>query len=309
MFYRLGSPVVCLLFLSWASPALSQSSVAEMTARTNQLEEQVRQLNGKVEDLSFQLLQLQEQIRKMQEDNEFRFQELEEKKSGLTKPNSNVAAGAETEDSSLGKSQPSEDTASATPSGGKITRIVPIEPNDKAKPSRGEPPRSLGTLSFDEQGNVIDSAVGKPLDLTRPVTQPPLAVQDGVESEPTELIRTARNHYQAGDYALASKTLRLYLSQHPKHADVPQMEILLGESLFAVGDFHGAATMFLNHHNTHPASPRGAEVLLKLGLSMAGLNERAVACATYAEVLKQYPEADVAIRQQVAIQQESAKCS
>ena len=34
-------------------------------------------MNGTIEELNFQVLQMQEQIRKMQEDNEFRFQELE----------------------------------------------------------------------------------------------------------------------------------------------------------------------------------------------------------------------------------------
>ena len=41
------------------------------------LEEQLRQMNGKIEELNFQVLQMQEQIRKQQEDNEFRFQQLE----------------------------------------------------------------------------------------------------------------------------------------------------------------------------------------------------------------------------------------
>ena len=45
--------------------------------RIGQLEEQIRALNGRIEEMSFQLLQMQEQMRKAQEDNEFRFQDLE----------------------------------------------------------------------------------------------------------------------------------------------------------------------------------------------------------------------------------------
>ncbi len=60
-------------------PAVNvQSSGAEM--RVQQLEEQLRQLNGRIEEMSFQILQMQESLRKTQEDNEFRFQDLE--KSG-----------------------------------------------------------------------------------------------------------------------------------------------------------------------------------------------------------------------------------
>ncbi|WP_429933497.1 hypothetical protein [Agrobacterium vitis] len=47
--------------------------------QVQQLQDQIRQLNGRIEDMSYQLLQMQETIRKAQEDNEFRFQELEKK--------------------------------------------------------------------------------------------------------------------------------------------------------------------------------------------------------------------------------------
>lgn len=49
--------------------------------RVIQLQEQVRNLTGKLEELNFQILQMQEQMRKIQEDNEFRFEELEKEKS------------------------------------------------------------------------------------------------------------------------------------------------------------------------------------------------------------------------------------
>ena len=45
--------------------------------RMGQMEEQIRALNGRVEEMNFLLLQMQEQMRQMQEDNEFRFQEIE----------------------------------------------------------------------------------------------------------------------------------------------------------------------------------------------------------------------------------------
>lgn len=50
--------------------------------RVMQLEEQIRQLTGRIEDLGFQMLQMQEQLRQMQRDNEFRFQDLEDRAVG-----------------------------------------------------------------------------------------------------------------------------------------------------------------------------------------------------------------------------------
>src|SRR6185436_15692021 len=61
--------------------------------RVTQLEEEIRRLSGTIEELNFQVLQMQEQMRKMQEDTDFRFQELEKsgtastgKKSEATSP-------------------------------------------------------------------------------------------------------------------------------------------------------------------------------------------------------------------------------
>ena len=61
---------------------LAQAGDPRITA----LEEQVRALSGTIEELNFQILQMQEQMRKMQEDNEFRFQELEQKKTDAGVP-------------------------------------------------------------------------------------------------------------------------------------------------------------------------------------------------------------------------------
>ena len=60
-----------------AEPQVRYAQASDPIQRINQLEEDNRRLNGKLEELSFQVLQLQEQLRKTQEDNEFRFKDLE----------------------------------------------------------------------------------------------------------------------------------------------------------------------------------------------------------------------------------------
>ena len=72
---------------------LAQAGDPRITA----LEEQVRALSGTIEELNFQILQMQEQMRKMQEDNEFRFQELEQKKTTPARRADNNVASAPTD--------------------------------------------------------------------------------------------------------------------------------------------------------------------------------------------------------------------
>jgi tol-pal system protein YbgF len=54
----------------------AQADPSNLLVRIDRLETQIRQLTGVVEQLQYQNQQLAEQIRRMQEDNEFRFQEL-----------------------------------------------------------------------------------------------------------------------------------------------------------------------------------------------------------------------------------------
>ena len=65
-----------------SAPPMVLAQSGDASIRVQQLEEQIRQLNGRIEEMSFQLLQMQEQMRKTQEDNEFRFQELEKSENG-----------------------------------------------------------------------------------------------------------------------------------------------------------------------------------------------------------------------------------
>ena len=79
----LAIQALCLVALTMlGGPAAAQIN----DPRILQLEEQVRQLTGRVEELNFQMLQMQEQMRRQQEDNEFRFQQLEDQQQGALEP-------------------------------------------------------------------------------------------------------------------------------------------------------------------------------------------------------------------------------
>ena len=41
---------------------------------------------------------------------------------------------------------------------------------------------------------------------------------------------------------------------------------------------------------------------------MAGLNQRELACATYAQVIEKYPDASRAVKRNVALEQRAANC-
>ena len=281
---------------------IQMAQSAEATFRVNQLEEQVRLLTGKVEEMTFQMLQLQEQVRKMQEDNEFRFQELEDQSS--LKKNGNSVAGADR----LGKPQPSDDTSSAGASSGGNT-IVPADRRTITELLEGDgsqlgaPPTSLGTLTFDADGNLVDSNVGKPIDLTN---------QGGgiavLPENENELYNLGYSYIQGGDYELAAETFSEFIQQFPGSERDQEARFWLGESLFAQGDYEASARIFLENHKANPSAPLAPQNLIKLGVSLAGMEQRELACATLAEVPKKYPSMSNAVRKRVAVEQAAAKC-
>jgi tol-pal system protein YbgF len=340
---------------------------ADEAARAMQLEEEVRSLNGKVEDLNFQLLQLQETLRKMQEDNEFRFQELEGGKQGAVQlkksdapEDGTLEAEAPAGEPAPGKLQPSEQDAGAQSSDGVENPDIAGVENAPGKPPRmvdgvevyeepatgagvnpvpGLEPRNLGTLRFDENGNVIEAAPGDPVDLSNPAGDvpvqsaelpPPGGGQDGGETlpgvevapksgaasasleypqDPDQLYDLGYGYVKAGDYKQAESAFREFTERYKSNPRLGEARFWLGESVFEQRRYEDAAKIFLDTHKKFPQSPLGAQNLLKLGVSLAGMNQRELACATLAEVPNKYPDLSNAVRAKVAAEQKAASCT
>ena len=292
----------------------ASAQTAEATFRVNQLEEQVRRLNGRIEDLNFQLLQLQETLRKMQEDNEFRFQELEDRSElGTGKKRNSIAdlinPDKPSGDVTVGKSEPSEQTTEVGNSGGGKRMIDGVEIFDGDDNLSAAGPQPLGKIIYDSNGNIVDSSLGAPIDLTKRLygggdTQ----VREPIPANADELYALGYNYIQSGDYALAEEAFRKFIDAFPTHPRLPEAYFWLGESHFARNDYEAAAKVFLTAHKNWPDSRLGAQTLMKLGVSVAGMNQRELACATFAQVGEKYPGASPVVKRNVKQQQKAVRC-
>lgn len=271
---------------------VAQSSDPRVTA----LEEQIRSLNGTVEELNFQILQLQEQLRKMQEDNEFRFQELE-KRSDSGGRSDRVASTA-----------PAEPRQAADPpatSGGSVEDIIAGEttaataPSDTSGP--GEPPKSFGTITFDGDGNSPDDDAPAPRNGEAVAALPP-------SDNPEELYRNSYQFILSGDYATAESGFRDHIERFPENGRAADAHFWLGEALLGQKRYRDAAETFLGASKNYPKAKKAPDMLLKLGVSLVALNQREVACATFAEIGNRYPGVSAALRDRVKQEQASASC-
>lgn len=270
-------PVVLFLAL----PSRAQA----VDPRVAQLEEQVRQLTGTLEELNFQILQMQDQLRRIQEDYELRFQELEQRRS----------------DASGGSPQPSQDQAGS----GDDEFYAQVPRVEGSGPVTGAPPRDFGTIIFDENGNATGAGLPQqpaPSDDTTVAALPPGGGDDA------EVYRNAYEFILSGDYDTAEAGFRDLIVRYPESEHAADAHFWLGEALLAQQKPREAAEIFLAASREFPQARKAPDTLFKLGVSLAAMNQRDVACATFSEVLQRYPDASGALKDRIRQEQAQASC-
>ena len=279
------------------------------------LDEQMRQLNGRMEDLNFQIMQLQEQIRKMQEDNEFRFQQLEGG-GGSGGGGSGGGSGGGAEPEKQGSLEPApkpQQDAAAAPA------PAPASTETSAAPGVGEPPRDFGSITFDPQGNVVGGSVGDQATVGR---DPKGTLAQSGLAEPDETIVAAlpaadnpKTLYDAsykalinGDYRTAEAGFRKHTEAFPDDSRAADTQYWLGESLLGQQKFAPAVDVFAAGAKKFPEAKRAPEMMFKLGVSLASINRRDVACAAFKAVGERYLKAPAKLLQRAEAKYAESKC-
>lgn len=287
------------LALPVALAAGTPASAQGVDPRVAQLEEQVRQLNGLVEELNFQLLQMQDQLRRMQEDNELRFQEIEQRRSDAapaTRPSDHAAASpAPAENAGSGDDEFYAAGDAATNNGGAVL---------------GEPPRNLGTITFDADGTprVAAPAEGASQDHSATGHDGTTVAALPRGDDDDELYRSAYDLVLAGDYDAAEAGFRDLLARFPDSEHAADAHFWLGDALLAQQKPREAAEIFLAASRDFPQAEKAPDTLFKLGVSLVAINQRDVGCATFSEVLQRYPQASAALKERVKQEQAAASC-
>ncbi len=310
-------------------PEPAQVAQQDSSGGVTGLEDQLRQLNGKIEEMNFQILQMQEQIRKQQEDNEFRFQQLEQTGSGGKQQKSDAGAGRDSNVAAAAPQQTPDTGASANAApadagaagDGQSVEDVIIDSGNgdpgKVIPGTGAPPKTFGTITVDKNGNVIDAEGNT--QSTTPDSAPAANAQAGtggnsvVAALPStnnadELYRNSYQFILSGDYGTAEQGFRDHISRFPKDAKAADAHYWLGESLLGQQKYRDAAEVFLAASKDYPKAKKAPDMLLKLGVSLVGLKQRDVACATFGEIGKRYPNASSALKARVKQERAQASC-
>ncbi|AEQ52456.1 TPR repeat containing exported protein, putative periplasmic protein contains a protein prenylyltransferase domain [Pelagibacterium halotolerans B2] len=290
------------------------NDLAAMQVRLDQLEEQVRLNSGQIEGLQFQLTQLQSLLERTQEDNEYRFQQLEGGSLGET--DAATPSGGETPAERL----PQENQSQTEPAPSDQTVIDPLVGDSDIMDGSeigGEDNLYASDVFAQEQTeqDADDVVLGPPegeLGSTPP--SEPLDLSFDPDAIPLE-DGDANAQYQAGydavvrgEYAFAENQFRQFIESFPDHQQAPDATYWLGETLIQRAAYGEAAEVLLDGFESYPTSTRAPDLLFNLGIALHGAGEFDTACRTYGEVLRRYPESTGAFRDRVIAEQARAGC-
>jgi tol-pal system protein YbgF len=325
-------------------PARAQVTATDLLVRIDQLEKQVRQLTGAVEQLQFRNQQLETNLRKMQEDNEFRFKELGGKTGGQSAGAGRSSASHQPAPVAYQPPPVQQEPYAPTsqPSYPPLSEPAPLQPNlqqsnpagrhsDAFNPAQNPDapgvPRALGS-TYAAGGGVESSSPSGPLagnerpggdpgygagGLPPPPPRNPNATGAQMATLPPS--QTPRDEYDLAygyllrrDYAQAEQGFRAFLQKFPNDRLAGDAQYGLGESLFQRQNYRDAASAFLALTKTYDKSPRAPEGLMRLGQSLAALKEKDLACSAFAEVGRKYPRVSPTVKQTVEREQKRVGC-
>ena len=135
---------------------------------------------------------------------------------------------------------------------------------------------------------------------------PDQTLPDGTPTEQYEyalslLMITAKYH-------TAEQAFRSFLEQNVDHPLAANAQYWLGETYYVRKNYAEAAAAFIEGYTRYPEGSKSADNLLKLGMSLAALENKDDACASLGEFDMRFPDVDPRLRRQADQQKEKLSC-
>ena len=255
------------------SEAAAAFGVKNMEIRLSAVEDQMREITGKVEKYEYTVKRLNDMLKKMQEDYDMRLTELE--KTPLPAP-------APTPQAAL--------PPSTSPS--------PTEPNQTELPEHIS--GTLGNVHM--RGDQVTGATSSPKapDLPKPPEDYGLTAQ--------EMYDRAFGLLRQANYEGAEGAFRKFIDKYPKDSLAHNANYWFAETYYVRGMFGDAAVAFANAYKHDPSGPKAPDSLLKLSMSLAGVEKVKDACSTLKALKQKYPKASSIIKDRTKSEWNRLKC-
>jgi len=263
---------------------ISTNFALRMETRFNGLDQQMREITGKLEDMAFRVKEMNKRVDLVSSDFELRLNALEQGGASVG-TNSQPQPDVEMTEDEL------SDGASA-----------PYDPN------MGEGVGTLGTVRVSpDAAAVTEPGVAMP-PTESVVVEEEVEVAILPEGTPNEQYEHSLGFLWQSNYGKAEGALKAFLAAHPDHPLAGNAQYWLGETYYVRKDYTSAAVAFAEGFEAYADSPKAPDNLLKLGLSLAQIDEKDQACRALGELQKRYPDAATSIQNRASKEREKIGC-
>ncbi len=265
-----------------ASTKEAEQALTKHLLKLSDIEIQFQELTNKFEQINFKIDKLSSELSKVQQDNQLRFEQIEQN-SILNTDNNSLTS---------------------------ITKKDEIFSNQETKqknilPGSSEP-QSLGEISYKDMTTTDSSQVIETVEQTEAIISEVFNAEEKLlpDASPKEQYQFARNFLKVGDYVNAEKAFREFVLTNPDNELSGNAQYWYAETYRIRQMYTDAATAYLEGYQKYPKSKIAPENLLKLGVALVQMGEKDQGCLMIAGVKKQYPDATQSVLQKAKYYEE-----
>jgi len=256
----------------------SEDVLTRHLLKLSEIESQFQALTNKFEEINFKLDKLSSRLSKVQVDNQMRFQDIE-----------NVLTSEGSDKKITFKSKK------------KLEKILP----------GSSQPQDLGSISYKDSENNESTQQIQSVDTTATIITENFETEEKIlpEGTPEKQYEFATSFLKVGDYSTAERAFREFVISNPEHNLSGNAQYWYAETFRIRQLYTDAASAYLEGYQKYPKGEKAPINLLKLGVSMVQIGEKAQGCKMIDGVEKQYPKANQSVLQKAKYESKKFECN
>jgi len=261
------------------------NSIANHEKRLVDIEEELRNLNGFLEEINYKIDNL---INTTEQTSDYKKQE---------DPNNEQANNNNENTVLFENSQPT----------------ILKDPNIEKNPTM----KILGTV--DESKNIENKQVSKEIQVEEEISanlskinkNKKALIDDQVKKlskDPSEIYKYAYDMLVRENYTEAESSFKAFIGEHPDDPLASNAYYWLGETYYVQKNYQLAAVSFAKGFQRFPKGNKALDQLFKLALTFLSLGKNEDACATFSKLEAEFPDAPKLISNRAKVHIQRAKC-
>ncbi|MBV69484.1 MAG: tol-pal system protein YbgF [Pelagibacterales bacterium] len=257
---------------SSSSITISNDTIASHEKRLLDLEEEFRVLNGRIDEVLFDLKNISNELLNLKT---------------ISRNEKNIYKNSEEE----------QYVELEKANGQSIETITTEDPNMKNNPSM----QVLGVIKENE----IEQNKLSDLEKPNAPTEQQLAT---LSKNPSDIYKHAYNMLIQENFSEAEKFFNIFIGENPKDPLASNAYYWLGETFYVQKQFQKASISFAKGYQQFPKGNKALDQLFKLALTFINLGKNEDACASFSKLDIEFPNAPKKIKSRIKDYKIRAKC-